>query len=41
MTRIEVETWLEELQEVHRRIAPYFRRSEPRGRSLAYMSWRI
>jgi SRSO17 transposase len=37
MTRIEVETWLEELQEVHRRIAPYFRRSEPRARSLAYM----
>ena len=37
MTRAEVETWLEELQGVHERITPYFRRSEPRARSLAYM----
>lgn len=37
MTRVEVETWLEELQGLHERIAPYFRRSEPRVRALAYM----
>jgi SRSO17 transposase len=37
MTRNEVETWLEELQVLHQRITPYFRRSEPRERSLAYM----
>lgn len=37
MTRDEVEKWLEELQVLHQRIAPYFSRSEPRERSLAYM----
>ena len=37
MTRIEVEKWLEELEALHARIAPHFRRSEPRTRSLAYM----
>jgi SRSO17 transposase len=37
MTRIEVERWLEELQALHERIAPYFSRSEPRERSLAYL----
>ena len=37
MTRNEVENWLEGLQVLHGRIAPHFRRSEPRERSLAYM----
>jgi SRSO17 transposase len=37
MTRVEVESWLEELQALHERIAPHFRRSEPRERSLAYL----
>jgi SRSO17 transposase len=37
MTRNEVEKWLEELRLLHQRIAPYFSRSEPRERSLAYM----
>jgi SRSO17 transposase len=37
MTRLEVEGWLEELQVLHERITPYFRRSETRVRSLAYM----
>jgi SRSO17 transposase len=37
MTRVEVEKWLEELEALHARIAPRFRRSEPRARSLAYL----
>jgi hypothetical protein len=37
MTRVEVESWLEELQGLHERIAAHFRRSEPRERSLAYL----
>jgi SRSO17 transposase len=37
MNRIDVEGWLEELEALHERIAPYFRRSEPRERSLAYV----
>jgi SRSO17 transposase len=37
MTRVEVESWLEELQGLHERIAPHFRRSEPRERSLGYL----
>ena len=37
MTRNEVEKWLEELQVLHQRIAPYFSRSEPRERSLGYL----
>jgi hypothetical protein len=37
MNRIEVERWLEELEELHQRIAGHFRRSEPRERSLTYL----
>jgi SRSO17 transposase len=37
MTRVEVEKWLEELKALPARIAPRFRRSEPRGRSLGYL----
>jgi hypothetical protein len=37
MNRIKVESWLEELQALHTRIAPHFRRSEPRERCLAYL----
>ncbi len=37
MTRVKVESWLEELEVLHERIAPHFRRSEPRERSLAYL----
>ncbi len=37
MTRVEVEKWLEALEALHARIAPHFRRSEPRERSLAYL----
>jgi hypothetical protein len=37
MNRLEVEGWLEELEGLHQRKAGYFRCSEPRARSLAYM----
>ena len=33
----ELRTWADQLEEVQERFAPYFERSEPRGRAIAYL----
>lgn len=37
MQEVAVRQWSEELEALHRRIAPHFCRAEPRGRALRYL----